>query len=679
MKKIVSIKFLACSIVFSFILTPLESRAADQRVLHGHVPPAVARLGLQLAGRLPATNLLHLAIGLPLRNREALTNLLQQIYDPTSPNYRHYLTPQQFTEQFGPTELDYQTVINFAKTNGLEVRGTSGNRVVLDVSGRVADIERAFRVNLRTYQHPTEARQFFTPDVEPSVDASVPILDISGLDNYILPHSMLHRKSSTGNATPAAATGSGPSDSYIGKDFRTAYAPGVALDGTGQSVGLVDYTNGYYKADITNYVNTATAGQSIPPSLVNVLLDDAPETPSGDTTEASLDIEMAISMAPNLSSVVVFEGDTWDDILNTMAASNQIKQFSSSWSFGGPDYTSDQILQELATQGQSFFMASGDGDAWVNNIDYVGGWPSDDPWVTTVGGTSLTMTGLGASYASEIVWNWGYDWPGWGPNGNGYVGSGGGVSTTYPITTWQQSTPMTTNQGSTIMRNIPDVALTADNVYCVYNNGVVGTDIGGTSCAAPLWAGFTALVNQRAALLDPPTTVGFLNPAIYAIGNSPIYLSCFHDITAGNNFSASSPTNYPAVPGYDLCTGWGTPNGSNLINALVATNISVPASPCFFTIYVSGASGPWNVTNNPTYRYGQNGSLPPSVVDSSSGLAFVPKANLLIRSLTPGISNLLAGNSGTLWSDANGVTWGGGGGRSGLLLPGGIYGPTSLP
>ncbi len=139
------------------------------------------------------------------------------------------------------------------------------------------------------------------------------------------------------------------------------------------------------------------------------------------------------------------------------------------------------------------------------------------------------------------------------------MGSGGGVSTSYPIPIWQQGINMATNHGSTTMRNIPDVAMTADNIYVIYNNGSIYPDGGGTSAAAPLWAGFTALVNQQAATLGKPA-VGFLNPALYAIGNGPNYATAFHDITNGNNFSAVSPTNYPAVPGYDLCTGWGTPS-----------------------------------------------------------------------------------------------------------------------
>ena len=109
--------------------------AAERRVLPDHVPPAVARLNLQPTGQLPATKSLRLAIGLPLRNGAALDGLLQQLYDPASPNYHKFLTLEQFTEQFGPTEQDYEEVKDFARANGLTVTGTYGNRLVLDVTG----------------------------------------------------------------------------------------------------------------------------------------------------------------------------------------------------------------------------------------------------------------------------------------------------------------------------------------------------------------------------------------------------------------------------------------------------------------------------------------------------------------------------------------------------------------
>jgi uncharacterized repeat protein (TIGR01451 family) len=157
---------------------------------------------------------------------------------------------------------------------------------------------------------------------------------------------------------------------------------------------------------------------------------------------------------------------------------------------------------------------------------------------------------------------------------------------------------MTNNMGSTTLRNVPDVALTADNIYVIYEEGFSGY-FGGTSCAAPLWAAYTALVNQQATSLKQPP-VGFLNSAIYAIGLSANYTNCFHDITTGNNTNATVGNAYFAVPGYDLATGWGTPNGSNLINALTSfvvtnspyTHLSPPGPPYGTTLPALNGSNP---------------------------------------------------------------------------------------
>jgi hypothetical protein len=125
---------------------------------------------------------------------------------------------------------------------------------------------------------------------------------------------------------------------------------------------------------------------------------------------------------------------------------------------------------------------------------------------------------------------------------------------------------MTANNGSTAKRNCPDVAMVADNIFIVADNGQQETT-GGTSCASPMWAGFAALANQQAVAAGLPT-IGFLNPALYHIGTNSGYTACFDDITVGNNTNTTSPSHWLAVPGYDLCTGWGSPSGGSLIIAL---------------------------------------------------------------------------------------------------------------
>jgi hypothetical protein len=612
-----------------------------RRILHGHVPGVVAHL--QPVGRLPASQRLNLAIGLPLQNPAALDVFLQQLYDPASPNYHHYLTPEQFTEKFGPTEEDYQKVIAFAQANGLTVTVRHGNRVLLDVSGSVADVERAFQITLRIYQHPRENRKFYSPDTEPSVDLNVPIADISGLNNYELPHPKNVKMNPTNvqaNAMPKSGSGTG--GTYIGNDFRAAYAPGTTLNGSGQMIGLVQF-DGFYSNDIVAYEHLAGLPNV---NVQTVLLDNYGGTPGGGNVEVSLDIEMAISMAPGLSKVVVFEaGPTGipNDVLNAMAANNQIKQFSCSWGWsGGPSTTTDSIFKNMAAQGQSFFNASGDSDAFtagqVDSSSFDGS-PSSSPYITQVGGTTLTMNGMGDSYASEIVWNWG-----------GGTGSSGGISSHYLIPSWQTNVNMVAAQGSTSFRNIPDVAMTADNVYVAYGNGT-SEGVGGTSCAAPLWAGFMALVNQQAAA-QGQSSEGFINPAIYAIAQGANYASCFHDITTGDNTSPASPNLFFATSGYDLCTGLGTPNGQNLIDALAMPPDALRCTPATGFASSGHAGGPFSVTSQ-TFLLTNSGTssldwsltgLPPWLDASLTGGTLSPSDSVTVMvNLNSASSNLLAG------------------------------------
>src|ERR1035437_4070636 len=231
--------------------TPAPARA--RQTLRGHVPPALGQL--RALERLAGTNRLNLVIGLPLRNREALDSLLGQLYDPASPDYHQYLTPGQFAERFGPTPQDYEAVLAFAKANGLRVTGTHPNRTLVDVSGAAGDIERTFQVRLHVYQHPTEGRTFYAPDAEPSLDLAVPVLTVSGLDNFALPHPAgrsafpIRKLSEIPPSPEPLATGGGPRGSFIGRDFRAAYAPGVSLDGAGEAVGLLEF-DGYYPGDV---------------------------------------------------------------------------------------------------------------------------------------------------------------------------------------------------------------------------------------------------------------------------------------------------------------------------------------------------------------------------------------------------------------------------------------------
>jgi uncharacterized repeat protein (TIGR01451 family) len=533
----------------SFPLLPLHA-GPPKDLLSSHLPKAQATA--PLVGSLPTDRRLNLGIGLPLRDPAVLEAFLSDLYDPASPRYRQFLTTSEFTEQFGPAESDYQLLVSWAKDNHFDITAQHPNRMLLSVNASVGDIERALHINLQVYSHPHEARTFYAPDREPTSDLPISVLHISGLDNYVIPRPAVvrpPRDTTTTNSEPLG--GSGPGGTYRGNDFRGAYARSVSLTGSNQMVGLFEL-DGFYPNDITNYA--VTTGIRLVPTQT-VLMDGMDGSAGLNNIEVALDIQMAMAMAPGLSQIIVYEGLDVNNILNRMATDNLAKQLSASWLYP-VDSTTLQIFRQFAAQGQTYFTASGDDGAYAPGI----GRPTDDPYVTSVGGTTLSTTGPGGVWTAETTWNW-------ASSGRAAQGTGGGISLTNPIPSWQQGISMTANKGSTTRRNSPDVAMTADAIWIIYDNGTSGS-VGGTSASAPLWAGFTALINEQAAGLAKPP-IGFINPAIYALGKSAGYSTNFHDITTGNNTNTSSPTLFYATAGYDLCTGWGSPVGLNLINSLV--------------------------------------------------------------------------------------------------------------
>lgn len=592
-------RFIVNTIVGGMVLALGSVEAAPAQALLRHVPGAVGE-SRQLGPIAGVTNL-NLAIGLPLRNTEELDKLIEQITDPTSPHYRQYLTTSEFTERFGPTQEDYDKLIAFIQKNGLAVSGQHSNRMLLDVSGSAGAINKMLHINLTTWDHPTRGR-FFAPDRDPSIDTDVQVLNIAGLDNFVVPQPMNLKSMPLTSALPLTS-GSGPSGLFIGKDFRDAYAPGVTLTGTGQTIGLVEF-DGFFAADVVSNFKQA----ALPPVPVStVLLDGFNGVPGSSNIEVILDIVMAGYMAPG-ASVIVYEGYYPDDILNRMATDNSAKQLSCSWGYG-IDSTTEQIFKQMIAQGQSFFTASGDSGAYSGVIMP----PADDPNVTSVGGTALTTTGAGGTWISESAWS----------------GSGGGVSTTYPIPSYQQGMNIAPAGGSKTMRNIPDVALTgAVQMYLIYSNGQT-TAVGGTSAATPLWGGFIALANQQAAANSKPA-IGFMNPAIYAIGNNATnYAAALHDIATGY-------TGFSALTGYDLATGWGSPAGQALINDLS----SLPSTPSFT---LAAAPNPVSL---------QSGSSATSTIQLTELNGFSAAVTLSLTGLPSGVTGTFgafsAGHASTL-------------------------------
>jgi hypothetical protein len=580
----------ACAFT-SLLLSP--SALAQQRLMTRHTRNEVTSRKVPFVRALPATQRLKLAIMLPLRNQGELGNLLREINDPQSSQYHHYLSVQQFTDRFGPTQADLDGVVHFAAANGMMVTRTTSNRMVVDVWASVASIEKAFHIKMGVYQHPTEKRTFYAPDREPTVDVNVRLWHIAGLDDFSPPRPLLRYASK--NHLHSDQTGSGPGGQFLGSDMRAAYYGGTALTGAGQSIGIFGLN--FNLSDVENYFSSI--GQQFDPATVITESIDGYDTSCGscDDGEPIADIVQSFSMAPGVDAVIEYEASNDVDTFTQMATENVAKQLSASVGWLPADPTSDEpIFQEFAAQGQNLFVASGDSGAFslpgcTGNCNPVF-YPADDPYITAVGGTHITTNGAGGPWQSEIAWG--------GTNpalacANPTGGSSGGYSTNgFGIPAYQQLPGVidSSNQGSTTLRNIPDVSAEADcdNWWCA--GGTCQGGIGGTSLSTPRWAGFLALVNQQAANSNAPSA-GFLNPTVYGVGTSSSYLSEFHDITSGSNNNGLGQQ-YLAVAGYDLVTGWGSPNGQTLIDTLTpastAPYFALSATPAALTV-PAGATG----------------------------------------------------------------------------------------
>jgi subtilase family serine protease len=528
-----------------------------------HVRRVVLMGQAQPVGRLPAAQIMQLNIVLPLRDPAGLNSFLRALYDPASPSYRRFLTVSEFTERFGPTQENYDATVLFVKSNGFAVVGGTRDGMDVQIKGPVSAVESAFHVTMRTYRHPTERRTFFSPDREPSTDLPFPLWHVSGLDNYSIPHPLFVRKSDYAKAhgirpqdlVPYATTGSGPSASFLGSDMRAAYYGGTALTGAGQNLGLLEFA-GTDLADLTTYFTNVGQTNNVPVTLVSTdgtstSCEDSSSGGSCDDTEQTLDMTQAIGMAPGLASLVMYVGATDTAIMSAMTTHSPLPTtIGCSWGWTPADATTlDPYFEKMAAQGQSFFAASGDNSTWSSSNE---AWPADDANVVSVGGTDLVTASAAGPWQSETAWSQ----------------SGGGISPDgIAIPAWQQLAGVinSSNQGSTTLRNGPDVSANANYTFyvCADQTACTANEYGGTSFAAPMWAAYIALVNQQ-LVTNGAGPVGFINPAIYSIGTGTAYSSAFHDITSGTSGS------YSAVVGYDLVTGWGSPNGTNLINSLVS-------------------------------------------------------------------------------------------------------------
>ncbi|GAA2745931.1 protease pro-enzyme activation domain-containing protein [Kitasatospora cinereorecta] len=589
-------------------------QATSRVTLQNTVTPAVARS--QKQGDLPADRTLSVSVNLKLRNTADLDRFLTAVSTPGTAEYGHYLTPAQFTALYGPTEADVAQVRAYLTGQGLTVDSVSANRQVVNVRGTAAQVAKAFGTHESSYSDPQQGgRTFFANDAAASVPAELAgvVEGISGLDNHTVRTTRIAQPQSqvAGASAPhAAPSGLGPAQ------YDGAYNLGkLGTDGTGTTVALWEF-DGYQSSNLSTY--NSQFGLSGPAaSTVSVDGANYDSAPGDGQGEVELDSEIVRGVAPKATQLV-YEAPNSDqgeiDMAAQIVSDNRVSVVSISWGSCEPDTTASSMtavnnsFKQAAAQGISIFSASGDdgsrdctrstSGSGVKAVDF----PASSPYNTGVGGTNLKLSGN--TYSSESAWST----------------AGGGVSTQFAKPSWQTGTGV-----SGTMRTVPDVSSDADPAsgFAIYSAG--GWQVyGGTSAAAPLWSGYTALYNQKAAAAGK-SVLGEANPKLYAVANSSSYSTTFHDVTTGKNQDFSTKA------GYDQVTGWGTPVGDALANALLGT----------------GTGGGNTVTvTNPGSQSGTTGtavSLQLSATDSASGQTLTYSASGLPTGLSISSTGLISG------------------------------------
>jgi subtilase family serine protease len=529
----------------------------------------------QLLQAADANQQLNLSIGLQLRDAAALGALLSALNDPQSPQYHHYLTPDQFTQLFAPTAEQVQQVITYLQGQGLTITDVAPNNLLIDATGSVAQVQHSFHMQINHYQ--LRKHTFYANANPPSVPAAISqlIASIGGLDNAVQYQPLYQRFATQHSDTYARAheaagpTGLAPKDLAGAYDLAPLQSNGML--GDNQSIALFEL-DGYQLSDIAPFFQNYGINM---PNITNIPVNGFNGAIGQGAIEDELDIEVVGAMAPH-ANIFVYEGPNTtqgiNDTYNKIVNDNKVQVTSISWglceiSTGNAELqTLDTIFKQGVAEGITFVAASGDSGAYDCQDTNLGvDSPASDPYVTGVGATSLQLNSDGL-YSSESVWS-NSSQTQRGPKG---AGSGGGISNTFGHPNWQSGPGV--NQYGSGNRKVPDVTAAGDptngySIYCtVTNAGCPPTgwmQVGGTSAAAPLWASCLVLVNQYLQAHNK-TVLGHANPALYALLNTSEQYPPFHDITTGMNLF------YQATPGYDVASGLGSPDVYNIARDLLS-------------------------------------------------------------------------------------------------------------
>ncbi len=482
------------------------------------------------------------------------------------PTEREDLSREELAASYGASPEDLEKVKQFAHDNKLDVVFVSAaeRRVVL--SGTVAAFCHAFGVQLARYEDPNGTYRGREGPVQVPKDLAPIIEGIFGLDNR--PQARNHMRllnEGVGVAQPRAG-----GISYSPPELANLYDFPQGVNGSGQCIGIIELGGGYRTADLKKFFSKL----GIPlPKVSSVSVGDGRNNPTGDPKgpdgEVLLDIEVAGAVAPDAKIVVYFATESDADIINAVTTAihdtqNKPSVISISWGLSESLLTRqamqavDSAFQDAAALGVTICCAAGDdGSSNIHPPEHDDGllhanFPASSPYALACGGTKLEAAGH--TITKETVWN----------EGRTGGSTGGGISDVFPLPDWQANArvPKSANPGGYIGRGLPDVSGNADQTTG-YQILVDGQSViaGGTSAVAPLWAGLIALLNQKLG-----HTLGYLNSRLYSL---PTLAAAFHDITTGDNDITGHNGDYHAGPGWDACTGWGSPDGKKLLSALL--------------------------------------------------------------------------------------------------------------
>lgn len=491
------------------------------------------------------------------------SNLANTINEQVQHHGRH-LSREEYAANHSASSDDIAKVVDFAGKNNLTVVETDpvGRKVVL--AGTAAAMSAAFATELQQYEHPNGTYRGRTGPIHIPAELNQIIVGVFGLDNrpQAQPHMQLFDEAVTTNVANAAAVSYTPVQVAQLYDFPT----GSSDNGRGECIALIELGGGYQSQDLQTYFQQL----NIPmPNVISVSVDNGTNNPSGTVNsadgEVDLDIEVAGAIASGANIAVYFAPNTDQGFLDAVTnavhdTTNKPSVVSISWGSAEANWTAqamqamDLAFQAAAAMGVTVCVAAGDNgsaDAVTDGLAHVD-FPASSPYALACGGTRLETANNSAP--TETVWN-----------DSANSATGGGISDVFDLPTWQANAqvPPSVNANHRIGRGVPDVAGDADpqTGYSVYVDGQSAV-FGGTSAVAPLWAGLIALINQQRG-----QAIGYLNPILYQNYAQFIQANALRDVTTGNNGA------YSAGPGWDACSGVGSPDGSKLRDALVSASL----------------------------------------------------------------------------------------------------------